>query len=107
MVRQHVSLEELQALSLDGEPLSPDARQHFDGCPDCQKQVACAQQTTAYLVSRLYRSQCPSATTLSYYCLPNTLTEEEQIQVANHLANCPLCLAEFAETRQFLNASEY
>ena len=106
MVRQHVSLEELQALALDRVPLSPDARQHFDACPDCQHQVACIQQTTAYLVSRLYRSQCPSATTLSYYCLPNALTAEEQLQVANHLATCPFCLAEFAETRQFLSTSE-
>jgi hypothetical protein len=103
MVRQHVSLEELQAFSLDGEPLSPAARQHLDSCPDCQQQVACLQQTTVYLVARLYRSQCPSASTLSYYCLPNALSEKEQRQVTNHLANCPLCLAEFAETRQFLN----
>jgi hypothetical protein len=103
MVRQHVSLAELQAFSLDGEPLSSAARQHFDGCPDCQQQVACSQQTTASLVARLYRSQCPSASTLSYYCLPNALTEEEQRQVTDHLANCPLCLAEFSETRQFLN----
>lgn len=106
MVSQHVSLEELQALSLDGIPLSPEARQHFDACPDCQQQVACTRQTTAYLVSRLYRSQCPSATTLSYYYLPNALSAEEQLQVTNHLALCPLCLAEFAETRQFLNTSE-
>ncbi len=105
MVRQHVSLEELQALSLEGEPLSPDARQHFDGCPDCQKLVACTQKTAAYLVSRLYRSQCPSATTLSYYCLPDALTEEEQLQVSRHLARCPLCLAEYTETRLFLHAS--
>ena len=106
MVRQHVSLEELQALSFDGVPLSPDAREHFDACPDCQQQVACDQQITAHLVSRLYRSQCPSATTLSYYCLPNTLTKEEQLAVSNHLVTCPLCLAEFAETRRFLNTSE-
>lgn len=106
MVRQHVSLEELQAFVLDEEPLSPAARQHLDDCPDCQQEVAHSQQATAYLVSRLYRSQCPSTTTLSYYCLPNALTEEERHQVTNHLVNCPLCLAEFADTRQFLSACE-
>ena len=106
MVRQHVRLAELQAFALDKEPLSSVARQHLDGCPDCQQQVARYQQTTICLVSQLYRSQCPSSDTLSYYCLPNALTEEEQRQVANHLANCPLCLAECAESRQFLNISE-
>ena len=106
MLRQHVSHEELQALSLDGIPLSPDARQHFDACSDCQQQVIRARQASAYLVSRLYRSQCPSATTLSYYCLPNVLSKEEQLQVTNHLAHCPRCLAEFGESRQFLKRSE-
>lgn len=106
MVRQHVSLEELQAFVLDEEPLSATARRHLADCPDCQQQVARSRQMAAYLVARLYRSQCPTATTLSYYCLPNALTEEEQRQVTSHLANCPLCLAEFADTRQCLNTSE-
>jgi anti-sigma factor RsiW len=102
MVRQHVSPEELQAFVLDEEPLSPTARQHLAECPDCQREVADSQKAVSYLVSRLYRSQCPSATTLSYYCLPNALSEEEQRQVTNHLAHCPLCLAEFADSRLFL-----
>jgi anti-sigma factor RsiW len=106
MVSQHVSLEELQAFVLDEEPLSLEARHHLATCPDCQHQVACAQKMTASLISRLYRSQCPSAETLSFYCLPGALSAEEQRQVAAHLARCPLCLAEFADTRQFLNSSE-
>jgi|SRR5579883_1808059 anti-sigma factor RsiW len=106
MVSQHVSLEELQAFVLDNEPLSLEARNHLATCPDCQHQVACAQKVTTHLTSRLYRSQCPSAETLSFYCLPGALSEEEQRQVTAHLALCPLCLAEFADTRQFLNSSE-
>lgn len=106
MVSQHVSLEELQAFVLDEEPLSPAARQHLATCPDCQQQVVRSQKATAYLVSQLYRSQCPSASTLSYYCLPGALSEEEHRQVTSHLTTCPLCLAEFADTRQFLNTSE-
>jgi anti-sigma factor RsiW len=106
MVSQHVSLEELQAFVLDEESLSHEARHHLATCPDCQYQVACTRQTMAYLTSRLYRSQCPSAETLSFYCLPGALSEEEQRQVTAHLAACPLCLAEFADSRQFLNSSE-
>lgn len=106
MVSQHVRLEELQAFVLDDEPLRPAARQHLDSCPVCQEQIVGTQQATSYLLTRLYRSQCPSASMLSYYCLPGALSEEDQSQVASHLAMCPLCLAEFAETRQFLNTSE-
>jgi hypothetical protein len=103
MVHQHVSFIELQAFALDGEPLSPTAREHFDACPDCQQQVTHSRKTTAYLVSRLYRSQCPPATILSYYCLPDALSEEEHREMTAHLSHCPLCLAEFATTRRFLD----
>ena len=106
MVRQHISSEALLAFALEREPLSRAARQHLDGCPLCQQQVSCSQKTAAYLVSRIYRSQCPSATTLSYYCLPGVLSEEEYAQVSGHVARCPLCAAEIAESRQFLELSE-
>lgn len=106
MVSQHVRLEELQAFALDDEPLRPAARQHLASCPVCQEQIADIQRATSYLFVQLYRSQCPSASMLSYYCLPGALSEEEQSQVASHLTMCPLCLAEFAETRQFLDTSE-
>lgn len=106
MVSQHVSLEELQAFVLDQEPLSAAAWRHLNGCAECLEQVAHSRQATAYLVAQLYRSQCPPATTLSYYCLPGALTEEEYRQVTNHLVNCPLCLAELADTRQFLKTVE-
>lgn len=106
MVRQHVNPEELLAFALDKEPLSDYARQHLDSCFLCQQQVSCSQKTSAYLVSRLYRSQCPSTVTLSYYCLPGALSNEEHRQVTRHLANCPLCLAECAETRRFLDIAE-
>ncbi|HEY0755544.1 MAG TPA: hypothetical protein VGD98_16420 [Ktedonobacteraceae bacterium] len=106
MVSQHVSLEELQAFVLDKEPLSPAAWQHLDSCPTCQEQMANSRQITTYLLAQLYRRQCPSAATLSYYCLPGTLTEEEYSQVSDHLARCPRCLAEFTDSRRFLNTLE-
>lgn len=106
MVCQHISSEALLAFALEREPLSTEARQHLADCPLCQQQVACSQKTAAYLISRIYRSQCPSATTLSYYCLPGALSEEEYSQVTRHLASCPLCAGELAESRQFLEMSE-
>lgn len=102
MDRPHASAEELLAFALDGEPLSPTVQQHLNCCPVCQQQVSCYQKTTAYLIPRLYRHQCPSAAILSSYCLPGALTDTDQRQLTEHLAHCPLCASELAETRQFL-----
>lgn len=103
MSRQHIRSEELVAFALDGEPPSLYGRRHLGDCLLCQQQAIHYQKTAAYLHSRLYRSQCPSATTLSYYCLPGALPDPQQRQIAEHLAHCPLCAAEWAETRQFLD----
>jgi putative zinc finger protein len=104
MARQHIGLDELLAVALDEEALSPTTRQHFEICPRCQRQAALYRSLAAYLGPRLYRAQCPPATTLSYYCLPGALTDEEHRQITEHLAGCPRCAAELAETRQFLTA---
>lgn len=104
MARQHVSPEELLGFALDRESLRPPARQHLNDCSLCRRQAALYQKIAAYLGPRLYRTQCPSATTLSYYCLPGVLTDEEYRQITEHLARCPCCASELAETRQFLAA---
>jgi hypothetical protein len=98
----HIGSEELLAFLCDGEALSPAAQQHLDCCPMCQHQMVSYQKITVTLISRLYCSSCPSAATLSSYCLPGMLTNDEQRQVAAHLTKCPRCISELEETRQFL-----
>src|ERR1700741_3545033 len=102
MNRPHASQEDLLAFALDQTSLSPAIRQHLERCPLCQQQVTRYQQATAYLLSGLYRSQCPSGAILSYYCLPGVLSNAEHNQVSAHLAHCPLCTSEITETLQFL-----
>src|SRR5258708_7102511 len=104
MVRQHISPEELQAHILDGEPLGATASQHLASCSCCQSALAQERVAIALLTSALYRQHCPSAQTLSYYCLPDALSASEHTRISQHLATCPLCQAEVAETRQFLEA---
>jgi hypothetical protein len=105
MKRSHVRSEELLALLCDGEALPLAEKQHLDCCPLCQDLMLSYQQISAQLISQLYRSSCPSATTLSAYCLPGALSNDEQRRVAAHLACCPCCTSELAETRQFLEIS--
>ncbi|MGH2506287.1 MAG: hypothetical protein ACRDHZ_02555 [Ktedonobacteraceae bacterium] len=98
----HISIEDLLAFISDEEPLSPSTQQHLERCPDCQQQAASYQTTATYLLAQLYRCGCPSAASLSAWCLPDALTTDEQRHITKHLTLCPLCTSELAETRQFL-----
>jgi len=93
--------EELISFALDDEALPEEANNHLQQCEICQKRLARYKQANTYLLSHLYRSQCPSGQELSLYCA-DLLPEEERIRVANHVLDCPLCTNEVAETRKFL-----
>ena len=95
--------EELLAYALDDEVLSQQAMQHLEQCEVCQQKVARYRQTNANLVARLYRTQCPDATELSFYSIGGeTLSPERRQQIASHVLECPLCMAEVEETRRFM-----
>jgi hypothetical protein len=93
--------EELISFALDDEALPEEANNHLQQCETCQKRLTTYKQTNAYLLSHLYRSQCPGGQELSLYCA-NFLPDEERIRIANHVLDCPLCANEVAETRAFL-----
>jgi hypothetical protein len=97
--------EELISFALDGEALSEEARTHLEQCETCQKRLADYEQINAYLVSHLYRSQCPTGEQLSFYCA-DLLPEDERMSIAKHVLDCPLCAAEVAETRKFLHVQD-
>ncbi len=93
--------EELISYALDDEALPTEANNHLQQCETCQKRLARYKQTSTYLLSHLYRSQCPSGQELSLYCA-DLVPDEERIRIANHVLDCPLCANEVAETRTFL-----
>jgi len=93
--------EELISFALDDEALPIEANNHLQQCETCQKRLARYKQTNTYLLSHLYRSQCPSGEELSLYCA-ELLPAEELIRIANHVQDCPLCTNEVKETRKFL-----
>src|SRR5436309_13862289 len=93
--------EELISFALDDEALPAEANNHLQQCETCQKRLARYKQTNTYLLSHLYRSQCPSGQELSLYCA-DLLPDEERIRIANHVLDCPLCTNEVTETRKFL-----
>src|SRR5713226_203577 len=93
--------EELQRFVFDGEALSEEASSHLEQCPACRQRASRYKTMQTLLVSQLYRCQCPDGTTLSLSCA-GLLPEEQRIKIGHHLSNCPLCIAEAADTRLFL-----
>ncbi len=97
--------EELLRHALDGEILSIAAKEHLEQCTFCQQRLSDYASTNGLILSRLYRSQCPDATTLSHYCI-GMLSMNEAMDVTSHLKFCPLCTNEVAETRLLLATFE-
>ena len=97
--------EELISFALDDEALPEETINHLKQCATCQKRLARYRQTNAYLLSHLYRSQCPSGQELSLYCA-GLVSEKDRIRIADHVLDCPLCASEVAETRIFLRTLE-
>lgn len=93
--------EELLRFALDGEPLREEAREHLALCETCQQRLAMFKQVNTALTAHLYRSQCPSAEQLSFYCA-DLLPASDRAHIAAHILDCPLCSAEVADTRRFM-----
>ena len=97
--------EELLRYALDDEPLRIGAKEHLEQCSCCQQRLAAYKQTNAFLLSRLYRSQCPSPTQLNHYCI-NLLPTDDMFRITDHIKICPLCAAELGDIRHFLGDFE-
>jgi hypothetical protein len=93
--------EELISLALDGEALPGEANNHLQQCETCKRRLASYKQVNAYLLSHLYRSQCPSGEQLSLYCA-DLLPADERMSIASHVKDCPLCATEVEQSRSFL-----
>src|SRR5207248_2029963 len=91
--------EELMSLVYNEGTLPEEEREHLEQCPICQQRLATYTRTNELLRSKLYRSLCPSAVDLNYYCLGG-LPEKERISIASHLLDCPLCADEVEEIQR-------
>jgi hypothetical protein len=97
--------EELIRVVLDGELLSEEAQAHLASCHVCQARIASLQRVEPYLVSRLYRSECPDIMQLHYYCL-NQLPLDKAIATRRHIEYCPLCAHEVQDIMHLLDSFE-
>src|SRR5947209_7654661 len=96
--------EELISFALDGEALPEEANDHLQQCETCKRRLAAYKQANAYLLSHLYRSQCPSGEKLSLYCA-DLLPADERTSIASHVKDCPLCATEVEQSRSFLRTT--
>ena len=93
------SNEELMSVAYNEGTLPEEERKHLEQCPLCQQRLATYIRTNELLRSKLYRSLCPSAVDLNFYCLGG-LPEKERISIASHIFDCPLCAEEVEEIRR-------
>ena len=99
--------EKLLRFALDGEALSEETQDHIERCETCKQHLARYRQANTFLLSHLYRSECPTGEELSMYCAGyDYLPQEERIRIANHILDCPLCAVEAEETRKFLRVQD-
>ena len=82
--------EEFLRHVLDGEPLAGKAKEHLRLCSICQRRLARYEHAEEYLITKLYRSECPSAMQLNLYCA-SMLAADEAERVTRHIEYCPLC----------------
>jgi hypothetical protein len=97
--------DELLRYVLDGEALSTQATEHMKVCHICQQRLEHYCYAQRFLQAQLYRSQCPGMTTLGSYCL-RLLPADEMYNLEQHIARCPLCQSEVADTYQALALTE-
>jgi len=100
-----LSDEELLSVAYDEGIQSEAKREHLEQCPICQQRLTSYTRTNGRLLTKLYRSTCPSAVQLNYYCL-GVIPEEQRISIASHVLDCPLCTDEVAEIRRLQAAFE-
>lgn len=91
--------EELLSMAYDEGELPEEKREHLDQCEACQRRLTAYRRTNSRLLSKLYRSTCPSAVELNYYCL-GVVLEEERVAIASHVLDCPSCADDVAEIRR-------
>ena len=97
--------DELLRYVLNGEALSTQAAEHMKVCHICQQRLEHYCYAQRFLQAQLYRSQCPGMTTLGSYCL-RLLPADEMYTLEQHIARCPLCQSEVADTCQALALTE-
>jgi hypothetical protein len=93
--------DELLRYVLNGKVLSTNATEHMKSCRICQQRLEHYYYAQRFLVAQLYRSQCPALTTLGSYCL-RLLPADEMYTLEQHIACCPLCQFEVADTYRVL-----
>lgn len=97
--QQPLSVEELMGLVYGEAELSQDRQQHLNGCAICQQELKSYQRMHGRMLTRLYRSLCPDATRLHFYCL-DMVPVEERTSIASHLLDCLRCADEVVVIRQ-------
>ena len=93
-----LSNEELMSIAYNEDSLSQEEQEHLAQCSICQQKLAIYTRTNTQLLTKLYRSVCPSAVDLNYYCL-GMIPDAQKMSIASHILDCPSCADDVALIR--------
>jgi hypothetical protein len=85
-----LSNEELMSVAHHEDTLSHKEHEHLAQCSICQQKLTTYTRTNTQLLTKLYRSVCPSAVELNYYCL-GMIPAAQIMSIASHILDCPSC----------------
>jgi hypothetical protein len=74
---------------------------HLERCPHCREKAYRLARLQHRLIAQLYRLTCPSAMELGEYDF-GLLPRDQAAAVARHLAECPHCIREVAQLKDYL-----
>ena len=96
-------LDDLQLLKyLDDPNADLETARHIEKCSYCRERAKALAHFQKNLISRLYRSTCPSSFELGEYHL-RKLPANQRLVIAQHIRECPHCARELSELEGFLS----
>lgn len=99
------ALDDTQILSFMEGEADDTVVAHIQMCPFCSEKVRQWTRLQASLRGHLYRSSCPTPMELGDYQLGYLMAPQE-LSIAQHLRECPLCRREVATLEGFLNGPD-
>jgi anti-sigma factor RsiW len=94
-------LDEIQLLAYQDGEADAEVVSHLEQCPHCRGRALRLARFQDRLIAQLYRVTCPDSLELGEYHL-GLLSRERMADVAQHLADCPLCRDEVAQLTDYL-----
>lgn len=96
-------LDEIELMAYLEDAASDETRMHLAQCPHCRSRMKELNGLQTHLKRGLYRATCPTPVELGEYHLERLPAAAQQL-IAGHLSDCPHCVRELDQLREYLQS---